>query len=210
MKKKMFFHLMMFAIGSAICGGAIGHYIGKKSVERKIKEASEEKPVKLYPDTDDDELNDFDPEDSEDDITKSDIYEVAKRNGYVAESADDANEEDIESSKRYMGYMESHSNEINIISPDSEKRSDELNEVLDFLDTEVLLYFPDEDVLIKETAKRKTDKLNIPEYAGKCLTKFGFAGDDDQKEIQILNVPKQMHYIIKKELEDTVEELFSD
>lgn len=203
MKKNIIFLASAFVVGIAV-----GYFVGKNRAS--VKKIVDDEPVKLYPDneSDNDELNDFDPEDSEDDITRKGVYEVAKNNGYISEISEEEIEdiEAIESSKRYMRYMEKHAGEISIISPDSDKRSDEINEVLEFLDRELLLYFPDRDVLTTEVG----DWLDISDATGNCLYKYHFDDDDSQNELHVLNVPKQMYFIVRKETENTVEELFPD
>ena len=203
----------IFVVSAFLVGAFIGYYAGKKCIK---KTEEPEEPVKLYPDEtpeDTEELNDFDPEDSEDDITAKDVYKVAKNNGYITEiSQEDAEDlEAIESSQRYMRYMEKHAGEIFIISPDPDNRSDEINEVIEFLDREVLLYFPNEDDPDKDILSTEGgDELYAFEETGNCLYKYHFADDEDQDEIHILNVPKQMYYIVKKETENTYEELFPE
>lgn len=203
----------IFVASAFLVGAFIGYYAGKKCVK---KTEEPEEPVKLYPDEtpeDNEELNDFDPEDSEDDITAKDVYKVAKNNGYITEISQEEAEdlEAIESSQRYMRYMEKHAGEIFIISPDPDNRSDEINEVVEFLDREVLLYFPNEDDPDKDILSTEGgDELYAFEETGNCLYKYHFADDEDQVEIHILNVPKQMYYIVKKETENTYEELFPE
>lgn len=201
---------IIFTVAAGICGAAIGYFIGKISTERKIeKECEEPRIFRLYPETeesDDENLDEFDPEDSEDDISKA--KDIAKENNYIPVE-DDLDEEDqiaMESAKEYQQYMEKHAGEISVISPDYEKRSDSVNNVLDMVDTEMLLFFPDEDALLTELG----DRCEIEEFVGGCLYKYGFASDDRQTELHILNVPHEMHYIVRKETENTVEDLFPD
>lgn len=204
---------LIFTASAFLAGAVIGYFVGKKCIKKKDEV---EEPVKLYPDEDnddDDDLNDFDHEDSEDDITTKDVYKVAKNNGYITEISQEEAEdiEAIESSQRYMRYMEKHAGEIFIISPDPENRSDELNEIVEFLDRELLLYFPNEDDPDKDIlCTEGGDELYAFEETGNCLYKYHFAEDGDQDELHILNVPKQMYYIIKKETDNTYEELFPE
>lgn len=201
----------IFAIVAGTVGAIIGYAIGKISTERKIeKECEEPRIIRLYPETessdDEENLDEFDPEDSEDDISKA--KDIAKENNYIPVE-DDLNENDkeaIESAREYQQYMEKHAGEISVISPDYEKRSDSVNNVLDMMDTEMLLYFPDEDALLTELG----DRCEIEEFVGNCLFKYGFASDPRQTELHILNVPHEMHYIVRKETENSVEDLFPD
>lgn len=201
----------IFAIVAGTAGAIIGYAIGKFSTERKIqKECEEPRIIRLYPEetSDEENLDEFDPEDSEDDINKDKAESIAKENNYIPVE-DDLDEEDqiaMESAKEYQQYMEKHAGEISVISPDYEKRSDSVNNVLDMMDTEILLFFPDEDALLTELG----DRCEIEEFVGNCLFKYGFASDQRQTELHILNVPHEMHYIVRKETENSVEDLFPD
>ena len=201
----------IFAIVAGTVGAIIGYAIGKISTERKIeKECEEPRVIRLYPETetsdDEENLDEFDPEDSEDDISKA--KDIAKENNYipVEDDLDENDKEAIESAREYQQYMEKHAGEISVISPDYEKRSDSVNNILDMMDTEMLLYFPDEDALLTELG----DRCEIEEFVGSCLFKYGFASDPRQVELHILNVPHEMHYIVRKETENSVEDLFPD
>lgn len=199
----------IFAIVAGTVGAVIGYAIGKISTEKKIeKECEEPRIIRLYPEetSDEENLDEFDPEDSEDDISKA--KDIAKENDYipVEDGLDENDKEAIESAREYQQYMEKHAGEISVISPDYEKRSDSVNNVLDMMDTEMLLYFPDEDALLTELG----DRCEIEEFVGNCLFKYGFASDQRQVELHILNVPHEMHYIVRKETENSVEDLFPD
>lgn len=202
---------IIFAVVAGVVGVAVGYFIGKKRTERKIeKELEEPRIIRLYPEaeTPDDEenLDEFDPEDAEGEISAEDI---ARENGYIPEDETVEEYEErtvIEASERFAHYMEKHAGEISVISPDYEKRSDELNNALDFVEQEMLLYFPDEGVLTNEEG----DRLEIEDYVGNCLYKYGFATDDRQTEMHVLNVPYQAHYIVRRETENTVDELFPE
>lgn len=198
---------IIFAAATGIAGAIIGYFIGKNIAERKNeKESKESREFRLYPEqtSDDDDLNDFDPEDSEDDINVA--HNIATDNHYIPVE-DDLDEDDLEamqSAKEYQQYIEKHSGEITVISPDYEKRSDSVNNVLDMMPTEMLLYFPNEEELWTEGGTQ----VDIEDFTGNCLYKYGFVSDPRQLEIHILNVPEETHYIVRKELEDSPEELF--
>ena len=134
--------------------------------------------------------------------------EIAEEEGYIPNESDEElqEQEAIEASEKFNSYIQKHSQEIFIISPDSEKRPDDLNNALNMVDTEMLLYFPDEDVLTSEEGAR----LEIEDYVGDQLMKYGFAIDPRQTEIQVFNVPYQMRYIVRKETENSVDELFPE
>lgn len=199
----------IFAIVAGTVGAVIGYAIGKITTEKKIeKECEEPRIIRLYPEetSDEENLDEFDPEDSEDDIKKAES--IVKENNYipVEEDIDEEDKEAIESAREYQQYMEKHAGEISVISPDYEKRSDSVNNVLDMMDTEMLLYFPDEEELRTESG----DGCEVEEFVGNCLYKYGFASDPRQVELHILNVPHEMHYIVRKETENSIEDLFPD
>ena len=117
---------------------------------------------------------------------------------------DQADRESVESSEQYSKFVEKNPFLVTIISPNYDKRSEEINNALDFMDNEMLLYFPDEDILATETG----DRVDPTEVVGNCLTKYGFSTDDDQREIEVINVQYQTHYIVRKETENSFEDLF--
>lgn len=185
-----------------VSGFGLGWFISQVIHEKKEARNAEPRIVKLYPDGVDPETwmcEDDELEDSE--IAK----EISEENGYVVETEDDqADRESIELSEQYSKFVERNPYLVTIISPNPEKRSEEINNALDFMDNEMLLYFPDEDILATESG----DRVDPTEVIGNCLTKYGFSTDDDQREIEVINVQYQTHYIVRKETENSFEDLF--
>lgn len=199
----------IFAVTACITGVIAGYFIGKKCTERKIEKDSEKHvPFNLYPEDDSDEenLDEFDPEDSEDDIATANG--IAEQNNYipVEDNLDDEDVEAMEAAKEYQQYIERHTGEIMVVSPNYEKRSDTVNNVIELMESEMLLYFPDEDDLRTEAG----DRCDIEEFVGNCLYKYGFTTDPKQKELYVMNIPHEMYYIVRKETEDSAEDLFPD
>lgn len=194
--------------GGLLFVGGFGIGLGTAAIfaalihQKKDARNTEPRIVKLYPDGVDPETwmcEDDELEDSE--IAK----EIAEENGYVVETEDDqADRESVESSEQYSKFVEKNPFLVTIISPNYDKRSEEINNALDFMDNEMLLYFPDEDILATETG----DRVDPTEVVGNCLTKYGFSTDDDQREIEVINVQYQTHYIVRKETENSFEDLF--
>ena len=198
---------IIFTVAAGICGAAIGYFIGKITTERRIeKELEEPRIARLYPENPVEEP--VKTEKTEKDVAKETFTEIAEEEGYIPNESDEElqEQEAIEASEKFNSYIQKHSQEIFIISPDSEKRPDDLNNALNMVDTEMLLYFPDEDVLTSEEGAR----LEIEDYVGDQLMKYGFAIDPRQTEIQVFNVPYQMRYIVRKETENSVDELFPE
>lgn len=199
-------------IFGAVIGFGIGFAVSQIIIKAKIakikKEIRDQVNVRLYPDKEEDavcedtEIND---DEIEEDMIREEAERISDENGYYAETEDEAIErEALELSEAFNNYIKKHPGEITIVSPDPTKRSDELNNVLSMLDPETLLYFPKENALVTEDG----DRLEIEDSVGNCLYKFGFFRDENQTEIEVMNIPEQMHYYVKKEVENSVEELF--
>lgn len=187
--------------GGLLFAGGFGIGLGVVLISQAIRSKREERDtepriVKLYPDG-------VDPETwvcEEDELEDSEIAkEISEENGYTTET-----EDAIESSEAYSKFVEKNQHLVTIISPNYDKRSEEINNALDFMDNEMLLYFPDEDILATETG----DRVDPTEVIGNCLQKYGFSTDDGQHEIEVINVQYQTHYIVRKETENSYEELF--